>query len=35
MENHDIDKDTAEQAQEIMDEYDLDEDDAIEIAENF
>lgn len=35
MENHDVDQDTAEQAQDIMDKYDLDEDDAIEISENF
>jgi len=32
MENHDIDRETAEKAQELIDEG-LDEDDAIEIAE--
>lgn len=32
MRNHDIDKDTAEKAQELIDEG-LDEDDAVEIAE--
>jgi hypothetical protein len=32
MENHDIDKDTAEKAQELIDEG-IDEDDAIELAE--
>ncbi|MFM2357359.1 MAG: hypothetical protein RJA61_96 [Candidatus Parcubacteria bacterium] len=33
MDDHDIDEDTAEQAQEFIDEG-LDEDEAIEIAEN-
>lgn len=32
MENHDVDQDTAERAQELVDEG-LDEDDAVEIAE--
>lgn len=32
MDNHDIDQDTAERAQELVDEG-LDEDDAVEIAE--
>ena len=33
MEEHGIDKDTAEKAQELIEEQDLDEDEAIELAE--
>ena len=31
MESHDLDEETAERVREIMDEYDLDEDEAMEI----
>ncbi len=34
MESHDLDKDTAERVQEIMDDLGVDEDDAVEIEEN-
>jgi len=33
MGNHDLDKDTAEKVKEIMEEYGVDEDDAIELEE--
>ncbi len=33
MESHDLDKETAERVQEIMDECGVDEDDAVEIVE--
>ena len=33
MEEHGIDKDTAEKAQELIEEQDLDEDEAIELAD--
>ena len=33
VENHDLDKDTAEKAQELIEEEGLDEDDAVTIAE--
>ncbi len=33
MVDHDLDQDTAEKVQEIMDEYGVDEDDAIELEE--
>ena len=33
MESHDLDEDTAEQVQEAMDEYGVDEDDAVELVE--
>jgi hypothetical protein len=35
MENHDLDKDTAEHVQEIMDDLGIDEDDAVELADEF
>jgi hypothetical protein len=34
MKSHDIDQDTAERVQEIMDDLGVDEDDAIELEEN-
>ena len=34
MESHDLDKDTAERVQEIMDDLGVDEDDAVELEEN-
>lgn len=34
METHDLDKDTAERVQEIMDDLGVDEDDAVEIEES-
>jgi division protein CdvB (Snf7/Vps24/ESCRT-III family) len=33
MESHDLDKEEAEHVQEIMEEYGLDEDDAVELSE--
>ncbi len=33
MENHDLDKDTAERVQELIDDEGLDEDDAVELEE--
>ncbi len=33
MENHDLDKDTAERVQEIMEDLGVDEDDAVELEE--
>lgn len=34
MKSHDLDKDTAERVQEIMDDLGMDEDDAVEIEES-
>ena len=34
LESHDLDKDTAERVQEIMDDLGVDEDDAVEIEES-
>lgn len=33
MENHDLDQDTAEQVRDAMDEYGVDEDDAVDLME--